>query len=162
MRCRITSIVPWRRPWTVLQRFQTVTIPQDTLSAFDRIGGQPVIDALVDAFYRRMDTTPDARTIRDMHADDLGPLAAVLKLYLGEWMGGPKLYSQERGHPRLRMRHARFQIGPAERDAWMACMTGALEEVVDDETLRVQLAQSFYKLADWVRNDDGNPHDAHH
>jgi hemoglobin len=60
------------------------------------------------------------------------------------------------------MRHMRFPIGPAERDAWMDCMTGALEEVVDDAELRVQLAQSFYKLADWVRNDDGNPHDAQH
>jgi len=141
-----------------------LTTPQDTPTptAFVRIGGQPVIDALVDAFYRRMDTLPEAKTIRDMHADDLGPLAEVLKRYLGEWMGGPALYSQERGHPRLRMRHNRFHIGPAERDAWMVCMTGALEEVVDDETLRVQLAQSFYKLADWVRNDDGNPHDAQH
>lgn len=139
-----------------------MTIPQNPPTAFARIGGQPVIDALVDAFYRRMDTLPDAKTIRDMHADDLEPVGAILKRYLGEWMGGPPLYSQERGHPRLRMRHARFSIGPAERDAWMACMTGALEEVVDDESLRVQLAQSFYKLADWVRNDDGNPHDAQH
>jgi len=109
-----------------------------------------------------MDILPEAKAIRDMHADDLESVAGVLKRYLGEWMGGPKLYSQERGHPRLRMRHARFSIGPAERDAWMACMTGALEEVVDDDQLRVQLAQSFYKLADWVRNDDGNPHDAQH
>jgi hemoglobin len=139
-----------------------VTTPQDSPTPFVRIGGQPVIDALVDAFYRRMDTLPEAKTIREMHSDDLGSVAEVLKRYLGEWLGGPKLYSQERGHPRLRMRHNRFPIGPAERDAWMACMTGALEEVVDDEALRVQLAQSFYKLADWVRNDDGNPHDAQH
>jgi hemoglobin len=139
-----------------------VTTPQDSPTPFVRIGGQPVIDALVDAFYRRMDTLPEAKTIREMHSDDLGSVAEVLKRYLGEWLGGPKLYSQERGHPRLRMRHNRFHIGPAERDAWMACMTGALEEVVDDEALRVQLAQSFYKLADWVRNDDGNPHDAQH
>lgn len=135
---------------------------QEPTTAFVRIGGQPAIDALVDAFYRRMDTLPEAKTIRDMHAGDLGSVAEVLKRYLGEWMGGPKLYSEERGHPRLRMRHMRFAIGPAERDAWMACMTGALEEVVDDADLRVQLAQSFYKLADWVRNDDGNPHDAQH
>jgi hemoglobin len=139
-----------------------VTTPRDSSTPFVQIGGQPVVDALVDAFYRRMDTLPQAKTIREMHADDLGSVAEVLKLYLGEWLGGPKLYSQERGHPRLRMRHNRFHIGPAERDAWMACMIGALEEVVDDEALRAQLAQSFYKLADWVRNDDGNPHDAQH
>lgn len=142
--------------------FSLLQSPVESQSAFDRIGGQARVDALVDAFYRRMDNLPEAKTIRDMHADDLGPVAEVLKRYLGEWLGGPKLYSQERGHPRLRMRHRHFHIGPAERDAWMTCMRGALEEVVDDEPLRVQLAQSFYKLADWVRNDDGNPHDAHH
>lgn len=120
------------------------------------------MDALVDAFYDRMDSLPQAKVIREMHAADLTSVRGVLKRYLGEWLGGPKLYSQERGHPRLRMRHMPFRIGPAERDAWMTCMRGALDEVVGDESLRVQLAQSFYKLADWVRNDDGNPHDAQH
>jgi hemoglobin len=129
---------------------------------FVLIGGQTVVDALVDAFYHRMDTLPEARVIRDMHAKDLGSVKNVLKRYLGEWMGGPALYSQERGHPRLRMRHGPFQIGVAERDAWMLCMTGALEEVVENAALRAQSHQSFFKLADWVRNDDGNPHDANH
>jgi hemoglobin len=135
--------------------------PQDLPTPFANVGGQPVIDALVDAFYRRMDTLPEAKVIRDMHADDLAPVGEVLKRYLGEWLGGPKLYSQERGHPRLRMRHMSFKIGPSERDAWMACMSGALDEVVADASLRAQLLNSFYKLADWVRNDHGNPHDAH-
>jgi hemoglobin len=134
---------------------------QDSPTPFVSIGGQTAIDSLVDAFYRRMDELPEARTIRKMHADDLAPVGQVLKRYLGEWLGGPKLYSQERGHPRLRMRHMHFRIGPAERDAWMVCMSGALEETVADPALRAQLLQSFYKLADWVRNDDGNPHDAH-
>lgn len=126
------------------------------------IGGQSTVDALVDAFYRRMDELPEAKTIREMHADDLKHVGEVLKRYLGEWLGGPKTYSQERGHPRLRMRHANFKIGPNERDAWMACMSGALEETVQDTSVRAQLLNSFYKLADWVRNDDGNPHDAQH
>jgi hemoglobin len=133
-----------------------------TTTPFSKIGGQAAIDALVDAFYLRMDTLPEARAIRAMHADDLTSVKKVLKNYLGEWMGGPALYSQERGHPRLRMRHMPFRIGEAERDAWMLCMTGALEEVVEDASLRTQLQQSFFKLADWVRNDDGNPHDANH
>ncbi len=94
-----------------------------------------------------------------MHAKDLASVRGVLKLYLGEWLGGPKVYSQERGHPRLRMRHMEFRIGAAERDAWMTCMRGALNDVVRDAALRAQLEQAFYKLADWVRNDDGNPHD---
>lgn len=138
-----------------------MTSSQDASPPFARIGGQAAIDQLVDAFYRRMDSLPEAKTIRDMHADDLASVSRVLKRYLGEWLGGPKLYSQERGHPRLRMRHMPFRIGVAERDAWMSCMSGALEEVVADARLRAELLQSFYKLADWIRNDDGNPHDAH-
>ncbi|WP_245276405.1 group II truncated hemoglobin [Methylocapsa aurea] len=137
-----------------------MTSSQDS-TPFVRIGGQATIDQLVDAFYRQMDRLPEAKTIRAMHADDLTSVGQVLKRYLGEWLGGPKLYSQERGHPRLRMRHMPFRIGEAERDAWMACMSRALEEVVAEAQLRTDLLQSFYKLADWVRNDDGNPHDAH-
>jgi len=126
---------------------------------FAALGGQPAVDALVDAFYDRMEHLPEAAEIRAMHAKDLASVRGVLKLYLGEWLGGPKVYSQERGHPRLRMRHMEFRIGATERDAWMACMRGALDDVVKDAALRAQLEQAFYKLADWVRNDDGNPHD---
>jgi hemoglobin len=140
-----------------------VAIPETPAATpFDRIGGQPVIDSLVDAFYHRMETLAEAEGIRGIHAKDLSSVKVLLKRYLGEWLGGPKLYSQERGHPRMRMRHMPFKIGEAERDAWMFCMTGALEDVVEDGVLRAQLHQQFFKLADWLRNDDGNPHDAHH
>ncbi|BBU61170.1 hypothetical protein MSC49_11050 [Methylosinus sp. C49] len=140
----------------------TMDAVQSTKTAFDVIGGQEAIDRLVETFYRNMDELPQARGIRAMHAIDLGPTKAVLKLYLAEWLGGPKSYSEQRGHPRLRMRHMGFAIGPAERDAWMACMTGALDEVVDDVRLRDSLKQNFAKLADWLRNDPDNQHDKHH
>jgi len=126
---------------------------------FSRIGGAGAVDRLVEAFYARMDSLPQARAIRALHADDLSPTKEVLKRYLGEWMGGPPLYSRERGHPRLRMRHSGFKIGEAERDAWLICMGGALEEVVADTGLRDELFRAFFKLADWVRNQPGNPHD---
>lgn len=135
---------------------------QSQKTPFHAIGGQATVDRLVETFYRNMDVLPQAQKIRAMHARDLGPTKAVLKLYLAEWLGGPKTYSEQRGHPRLRMRHMGFAIGPAERDAWMACMTGALDEVVDDVNLREKLKQSFAKLADWVRNDPDNEHDKHH
>src|SRR6266487_6316672 len=96
------------------------------VSMFERIGGAVVIDRLVEAFYLRMDTLPEARTIRAMHAPDLGPVKSVLKRYLSEWTGGPKLYSPEKGHPRLRQRHMGFAIGNEARDAWMICMRKAL------------------------------------
>ncbi len=128
---------------------------------FVQVGGASGVASLVDAFYRRMCSLPEAADIRAMHEADLGPTKAVLALYLNEWLGGPANYSAQRGHPRLRMRHAAFRIGAAERDAWLACMRGALDEVVPDAALREQLMQSFFKTADWLRNTQGNPHDSH-
>lgn len=95
-----------------------------------------------------------------MHADELSETKNVLKRYLREWMGGPPLYSSKRGHPRLPMRHVGFEIGEAERDTWLACMRGAPDQVVSDTGVREELFRSFAKLADWMRNDPGNPHDA--
>jgi hemoglobin len=124
-------------------------------SLFQLIGGQEAVDRIVDIFYDRMDTLPEARTIRAMHPADLSGIRTVLKKYLAEWMGGPSAYSQERGHPRLRWRHLGFPIGNAERDAWMLCMDGALEEVIPDEELRGHISQQLRRLADWMRNIEG-------
>ena len=124
-----------------------------------RLGGLATIDRLVDAFYHHMDRHLEGAAIRALHRKDLGPTKAVLKQYLAEWTGGPALYSQSRGHPRLRMRHMPFPIGPAERDAWLFCMREALAETVESAELRDYLSRAFTKLADWVRNDPDNPHD---
>lgn len=126
--------------------------PDAAISLFDRIGGRATIDRLVDRFYDNMDTLPEARTIRAMHDDDLGLIRDVLKRYLTEWTGGPKLYTPEKGHPRLRQRHIGFPIGDAERDAWMLCMRGALEETVSDEAARADLDKALSGLADWMRS----------
>jgi len=126
---------------------------------FERIGGAVTIDRLVEAFYARMDQLPEVKGIRDMHADDLSYTKAILKRYLSEWTGGPKLYSPEKGHPRLRQRHMGFSIGDSERDQWLLCMRGALDETVADADAREQLYAAIAKLADWMRNTAGNPHD---
>ncbi|MCP3448143.1 group II truncated hemoglobin [Bradyrhizobium sp. CCGUVB14] len=123
-----------------------------TTSMFERIGGRATIDLLVDRFYDRMDTLPEATIIRAMHADDLGLIRDVLKRYLAEWTGGPKLYTPEKGHPRLRQRHISFAIGDAERDAWLLCMRGAMEETVPDFDARRDLDKAISGLADWMRN----------
>ncbi|MFT4118001.1 group II truncated hemoglobin [Bradyrhizobium sp.] len=122
------------------------------ISMFERIGGEPTIDRLVERFYERMDTLPEARIIRAMHASDLGLIKDVLKRYLTEWTGGPKLYSVEKGHPRLRQRHIGFAIGDPERDAWLLCMRGALAETVTDSAARQDLDRALSGLADWMRN----------
>lgn len=129
-----------------------MTEDKKEITAFEYFGGQPVIDRLVDAFYDRMDSLPEARGIRAMHAADLGPIRIILKKYLAEWLGGPKLYSAERGHPMLRARHLPFAIGDTERDAWMLCMNGAIDEVLPATPVREEIRAAIARLADWMRN----------
>lgn len=114
---------------------------------FARLGGEAAVSRLVDAFYAAMDRREDARTIRAMHEPDLGPTRAVLKLYLAEWLGGPRRYSAERGAPRLGRVHAPFPIDAAARDAWLACMDDALQATGTEASLRVELMAAFAKVA---------------
>ena len=121
-------------------------------SHFEMLGGKPGVVRLVQCFYCHMDTRADARTVRAMHASDLASTQEVLVLYLCEWLGGPKDYSAQRGHPRLRMRHQGFAIGVPERDAWLTCMAAALDDVDAPRALRDALMNAFFKTADWMRN----------
>ena len=121
---------------------------------FVAIGGQTVITELVERFYHHMDTLPEARQIRALHPADLGSVKDVFARFLVEWMGGPAVYSSERGHPRLRRRHLPFPIAALERDAWMSCMRLALAEVVPSAPLRSELEAAFYKTADFMRNQE--------
>lgn len=128
---------------------------------FERIGGTEPITRLVERFYDRMDSLPEARVIRSLHPADLTHVKLVLVAFLIEWMGGPKDYSAQRGHPRLRMRHMGFPVDAAARDAWMQCMRLAMEETIEDTGLRQQLEQAFFKTADFIRNQQESHHDHH-
>jgi len=121
-------------------------------SHFLRLGGTDAVARLVDAFYDAMDTLPQAGTIRAMHEVDLAQTRAILARYLGEWMGGPRLFTPKRGAPMLRRRHQRFAIDAAARDAWMLCMRQALAQVCADAALRAELDAAFWKIADFMRN----------
>ena len=115
-------------------------------SVYTRLGGEPAVRALVDRFYQLMDTLPEAQDLRRLHPD-LPRAADSLFKYLSGWFGGPPLYVQERGHPRLRMRHLPFAIGAAERDQWLLCMRQALAEQVADERLRAAVDNAFTGMA---------------
>ncbi len=121
---------------------------------YQRIGGEETIRRLVDRFYDLMDEDPDYYGIRKMHARDLAEARDKLFMFLSGWTGGPQLYMEKFGHPRLRQRHLPFAIGEAERDQWMACMTRAMDEVGLDEKLRQELAAAFWKTADFMRNQE--------
>lgn len=102
-----------------------------------------------------MDAREEARDLRALHREDLSESRRSLKNYLSEWLGGPALYSPEKGHPRMRMRHMHVKIGLAARDAWLACMRDALDETVSDEEARAAIYGNMARLADWMRNVEG-------
>jgi hemoglobin len=119
---------------------------------YDVIGGEETVRRLVDRFYELMDTLPEAAPIRAMHPRDLRGSKQKLFWFLSGWLGGPQLYIERFGHPRLRMRHLPFAIGDAERDQWMLCMRRALEETIPDTETRDFLARALGRLADHMRN----------
>ena len=122
---------------------------------YQSIGGETAIRALVERFYELMDTLPEAQGVRAMHARDLRVSKEKLFMFLSGWLGGPQLYMEKYGHPRLRQRHMPFAIGESERDQWMLCMKQAMEDVQLDPTLRQQLEAAFFKTADFMRNQNG-------
>ena len=116
------------------------------------LGGEIALRQLITRFYDLMDTTPEYYGIRKLHPQDLAGSRDKLFMFLSGWLGGPGLYVEKYGHPMLRARHLPFAIGIAERDAWMACMLQAMEDVGVEETLREGLFKAFFGTADWMRN----------
>ena len=119
---------------------------------FAWIGGESQVHALVDRFYDLMDLEPGYAALRAAHGTELANAREKLKMFLTGWMGGPHRYTEQFGHPRLRMRHMPFSIGIAERDQWVACMDQAMQETEIDGALRTRLKESFMQTADWMRN----------
>jgi hemoglobin len=122
------------------------------MTPYDALGGDPGVRALVEAFYDRMDVDEAYAGIRALHAATLDHAREKLYLYFSGWLGGPQLYIERFGHPRLRARHLPFPIATAERDQWLACMGQALEAVGADAALKARLMEAFFGTADWMRN----------
>jgi len=95
---------------------------------YELMGGEAGIRRLVDRFYDLMDTAPEAATVRALHAKSLKASRGKLFMFMTGWTGGPQLYVEKHGHPRLRMRHFPFAISSRERDEWLWCMDRALDE----------------------------------
>ena len=119
---------------------------------YELIGGDAGIRQLVDRFYDLMDTAPEAATIRRLHAASLKASREKLYLFLTGWTGGPPVYVEKYGHPRLRARHLPFRISARERDEWMWCMDRALAEQDMPAELHSYLRERFRQLADHMRN----------
>ena len=123
------------------------------VNLYDAVGGQPFFDELVARFYRGVADDP---LLRPMYPDDLTDPARHLALFLGQYWGGPSTYGDERGHPRLRMRHAPFVIAEPERDAWLRHMSAALDSLVVERqihpAIEARMLDYFGMAADGMVN----------
>lgn len=119
---------------------------------YQQIGGEKAVRQLCKAFYDVMSNTPQTALIRQMHPEDIASSEEKLYLFLSGWLGGPNLYIERYGHPRLRRRHMPFSIGIEERDQWLYCMATALKSLQLDDALAQQLMGAFVQIADFMRN----------
>lgn len=124
-------------------------------TTYEKIGGEPTVARLCDRFYELMGTAPQFRELRAMHPEDLQGSRDKLFMFLSGWLGGPDLFVEKFGHPRLRARHMPFAIGTQERDQWVACMLLAMEDVGIEADIRAKLLQNFFSTADFMRNKEG-------
>ena len=119
---------------------------------YEAVGGEKAFEQLVSHFYALVAIDP---ILRPMYpTDDLHGAAIRLKMFLEQYWGGPKTYSEERGHPRLRMRHAEFKIGTKERDAWLLCMRSAVYELEITTEQRNELWSYLEGAAQFLINSE--------
>lgn len=130
-------------------------IEEEKSNLYALIGGADKLREMVDRFYDLMQLEAEFSGINAMHPQPNDSSRDKLFWFLSGWMGGPNLYIEQFGHPRLRARHLPYAIGVAERDQWLRCMALAMQDVGIERGLQEHLMTSFYQTADWMRNTPG-------
>ncbi len=130
------------------------THPTPQQTPYQLIGGEDATRRLANRFYDIMETAPQAAELYAIHPLPLDMIRQKFFEFLSGWLGGPSLFEQKYGHPRLRMRHMPFTVSPAMRDQWMFCMNQALAEIVADPVLRGGLSEALGQLASHMINQD--------
>jgi hemoglobin len=126
------------------------------MSFYDEVGGAPTFERLVHAFYEGVAEDPALRALYP--EEDLAPAEERLRMFLTQYFGGPNTYSQQRGHPRLRMRHAPYPVTLDMRDRWMRHMLAAMDTLDLDEAHAEQMREYFLRAAHMLVNtDEGHP-----
>lgn len=127
------------------------------MSVYEEVGGAPTFERLVHAFYENVRADEPLRALYP--EEDLAAAERRLRMFLEQYFGGPTTYSQERGHPRLRMRHVPFAVTLDMRDRWMRAMLGAVEAADIPEPQAEQMRDYFLRAAHMLVNtDDGHGH----
>lgn len=127
---------------------------EEVITLYQAVGGEPTIRALSRRFYELMDTLPEASHVRAVHPPTLEGSEAKFYDYMTGYLGGPPLYTDKHGHPRLRSRHFVAEIGPAEREEWLLCFRQALEETVPHPKLRALIWEPIERLALHMQNKE--------
>lgn len=123
-----------------------------TASLYERIGGERPLRKFVRRLYGYMDSLPEVEPVRAMHTMSLDEAGDRLFKFLSGWLGGPPLYQQDYGEPRLRRRHLHVPIGYSERDQWLLCARKALDDMDWPHDERRALMQRLQDMADHLRN----------
>jgi len=131
-------------------------VPEPAPTLYDAVGGMAFFERLVDTFYEGVAADPVLLRLYP-EAPDLTGARHRLTLFLAQYWGGPTTYDDERGHPRLRLRHMRFTVGPAERDRWLAHMGAAVATTAPTAEVAETLMAYFRPAAEHLRNDTGLP-----
>ena len=121
------------------------------LTPYTKIGGEAGLRRLTTSMYSAMRELPSVRELLSIHRD-VDDAEQKLFEFLSGWLGGPQLFMQRHGHPRLRMRHMQIGVDSTMRDQWMHCMRHALDQTVADPVFREELYQSLWSVADHMRN----------
>ncbi len=127
-------------------------MPAKYSTPYELMGGEQKVRELVIRFYELMDSMPEAEQTRKMHPADLTLSIEKLFKFLSGWLGGPSLYIEEYGHPRLRARHLPFAIDDKARDQWLMCMFQAMDDVGIETKIQITLRQQFSQMANHMRN----------
>ena len=128
----------------------------ESITLYDAVGGMPFFEAMVERFYAGVEHD-DVLAPLYPEAPDFSGARHRLTLFLAQYWGGPTTYNDERGHPKLRMRHFPYPVGPVQRDHWLANMTVAVRASGADETVQQTLLDYFVTAAEHLRNDTGLP-----
>lgn len=127
--------------------------PED-ITPYLLIGEDKGLHKLVDKFYFYMDTLAEAQECRKLHQSSLESANEKLKMFLSGWLGGPSLYTEKYGHPKMRRRHFPFKVGVVERDQWLLCMRRAMDDMKFNSEFDGYLYESFKSFAEHMRNVD--------
>lgn len=138
----------------VIQSIFPKKLSKEDITPYLLIGEEKGIDKLVDQFYYYMDNLAEAKNCRDLHGKSLEGAKLKLKMFLSGWFGGPSLYIEKYGHPRMRARHLPFSISTIERDEWLLCMRKAMDDLKLNEEFDGYLWQSFTSFAEHMRNQE--------